>query len=224
MAKMADPVLKQHPDDDSPEQREQSMSSRISPAEPLPTRNDPSFESLTDDFERTFFEGDEQIHVRVTLMRETWDAIQQYIEANQWKINDGPIILLTTGMTYLRAERALDVTQGVDDLSKEDVKKLLERLAVIEARYASIKNFAFSIMRDHRTLEMRFTPLEIEHRAFKAMLWPLREENEALKQEVARLQAALAAQPVGQNVPPPAAPSAPLPWWRRALQRLTGRR
>ncbi len=200
------------------------MDHLIAPSEPLPTGDDPNFESLTDDFERTFFEGDEQIHLQVTLMRETWETIRPVIEENSWKINDGLIILLTTGMAYLRAERALQVAQGIDDLSKEDVRKLLERLAVIEARYASIKNFAFSIMRDHRTLEMRFTPLEIEHRAFKNMLWPLREENESLKREVARLQAALAAQTAGMNASLPAAQSAPPPWWRRALQRLTGRR
>lgn len=197
------------------------MNHLISPSEPLPTGDDPGFESLTDDFERTFFEGDEQIHLQVTLMRETWETIRPVIEENGWKINDGLIILLTTGMAYLRAERALQVAQGIDDLSKEDVRKLLERLAVIEARYASIKNFAFSIMRDHRTLEMRFTPLEIEHRAFKNMLWPLREENETLKKEVTRLKAALTA-PIQDSPLPPVQPPH-VPWWRRVFNRLSGR-
>lgn len=200
------------------------MNYPVTPTDPLPHNDDPDFESLTDDFERTFFDGAEQVSIPVTLMRETWDTLHAVIEQNGWAINEGLVILMTVGMAFLRAERALAiVAQGADDLSGEEVKKLLDRLSVIEARYASIKSFAFSIMRDHRTLEMRFAPLEREHGAFRRMVGPLRDENEQLKREVARLKRELEEATQPPDVMP--APRSDRPsWWKQLLNKFTGRK
>jgi hypothetical protein len=163
------------------------MNETVSSLGPLPTSDDPEFHSFTEDFEHRFFDGDEQVKVEVILMRETWDDLLKVIEENGWKPNEGLIILLATGMAFLKAERALSVPQGAAGLSSAEIKKLLDRLTVVEARYASIKNFAFDVMRDHRTLELRSAPIEREYLAFRNMVWPLRRENDALKAEVERL-------------------------------------
>ncbi len=159
----------------------------------LPQSDDPEFHSFTEDFEHRFFDGAEQVRFEVTLMRETWDDLCKVITENEWKPNEGLVILLTTGMAFLRAERALSVSEGVAGLSRDEVKKLLDRHMVIEARYASIKNFAFDIMRDHRTLEMKYVPIEREYLHFKGMVWPLRRENDALKAEINQLKQELQA-------------------------------
>jgi hypothetical protein len=163
------------------------MNETVSRLGPLPKSEDPEFHSFTEDFEHRFFDGDEQVKVEVILMRETWDDLLKAIEENGWKQNEGLIILLTTGMAFLRAERALSVPQGTAGLSSAEIKKLLDRLTVVEARYASIKNFAFDVMRDHRTLELRSAPMERENLALQNLVRPLRRENDALKAEVKRL-------------------------------------
>lgn len=164
------------------------MTDIVSPLRPLPRNDDPEARSFTDDFERQFFDGAEQVKVAVTLMRETWDDLLKVIEENEWKPNEGLIILLTTGMAYLNAERALSVSQGAADLSGEEVKKLLDRLMVTEARYASIKNFTFDIMRDHRILEIKYVPIERGYLNYKRMVLSLEKDNEALRAEVTRLK------------------------------------
>jgi hypothetical protein len=196
------------------------MTGTVSPLEPLPQSNDPEFHSLSEDFERRFFDGAEQVKVEVTLMRETWDDLLKVIEDNEWKPNEGLIILLTTGMAFLRAERALSVPQGAAALSGEEVKKLLDRLMVIEARYASIKNFAFDIMRDHRVLEIKHAPIEQEYLHYKGMVWPLRRENDALKAEITRLNhESQAREPVTDGTALPERHSR----WQRLLSLLRGR-
>ncbi len=195
------------------------MSEIVSPLEPLPQSDDPEFRSFSEDLEQRFFQGAEQVKIEVTLMRETWDELSREIQENEWKPNEGLIVLLTTGMAFLRSERALTVTSGAAGLSEAEIKKLLDRLAVIEARYASIKNFAFDVMRDHRTLEIRYAPLEREYLAFRNLVWPLRRENDALTAEVARLKQQLqAAGPVTSAVAAPA----PRGRWRRLLGALRG--
>lgn len=97
-------------------------------------------------------------------------------------------------MAFLNAERALNVTQGAADMSREEVKKLLDQQMVIEARYASMKNFAFDIMRDHRALEIKHAPMEREYLHYKDMLWSLRRKNDALKAENERLKQELTRQ------------------------------
>lgn len=191
------------------------MTGSVSPLEPLPQSDDPEFRSFTQDFEDQFFNGEEQVKAEVVLMRETWDELLKIIEVHEWKQNEGLVILLTTGMAYLRAERALHVPQTVSGLSETEVQKLLDRLMVIEARYASIKNFAFDVMRDHRILEIKFAPIEQEYRSFKGMVWTLRKENDALKAENERLRRALQARA-------PAADEPPAPRQRRFWQRLWG--
>jgi len=191
------------------------MTGSVSPLEPLPQSDDPEFRSFTQDFEDQFFNGEEQVKAEVVLMRETWDELLKIIEVHEWKQNEGLVILLTTGMAYLRAERALHVPQTVSGLSETEVQKLLDRLMVIEARYASIKNFAFDVMRDHRILEIKFAPIEQEYRSFKGMVWTLRKENDALKAENERLRRALQARV-------PAADEPPAPRQRRFWQRLWG--
>ncbi len=155
---------------------------------PLPQSDDPEFHPFTEDFERRFFEGAEQVKVEVVLMRETWDEIANMLEENGWKPNEGLIILLTTGMAFLRSERALSVPEGAAGLSEAEIKKLLDRLTIMEARYASIKNFAFDVLRDHRALELKFGPIAAEYANYKEMVWPLKKENDALKAELARLR------------------------------------
>lgn len=196
------------------------MTGTVSPLEPLPQSDDPEFRSLSEDFERRFFDEEEQVKVEVVLMRETWDDLLGVIEANGWKQNEGLVVLLTTGMAFLKAERALTVSQDAAGLSDAEIKKLLDRLMVIEARYASIKNFAFDIMRDHRTLEIKFAPIEQEYQNFKSLAWTLRKENDALKAENERLKHELqTAAPATDRVALPQQRSR----WRHLLDALRGR-
>ncbi|MGQ9834260.1 MAG: hypothetical protein ACUVRJ_10805 [Candidatus Villigracilaceae bacterium] len=196
------------------------MTSTVSPMEPLPQSEDPEFHSFTEEFEHRFFDGAEQVKAEVILMRETWDDVLKVIAENDWKQNEGLIILLTTGMAFLRVERALNVTQGTADLSREEVKKLLDRQMAIEARYASIKNFAFDIMRDHRALEIKHAPMEREYLHYKGMFWPLRQENDALKAENERLKRELQATvAVPDGAASPDSPGR----WQRFLNALRGR-
>jgi hypothetical protein len=196
------------------------MTDKVSPLEPLPQSDDPEFHSFTEGFEHQFFDGAEQVKVEIILMRETWDDLLNVIEADEWKQNEGLIILLTTGMAFLRAERALSVPQGAAGLSDAEIKKLLDRLMVTEARYASIKNFAFDMMRDHRALEIKQGPIEREYLHYKSIAWPLRRENDALKAEVEHLRQELQAKTLLTDEAPP---SEQRSHWQNLVNVLRGR-
>lgn len=174
----------------------------------IPTSDDPDFHSISEDFERRFFAGDEQVTFEVTLMRETYDQIQTLMTEHNWQPNEGLIILLTTGIAYLRGERALTITGNEGEYNPADLKKLLERSISIESKYAAIRNFAFSLMRDHRTLEIKFDPVERECHALRTLVTQLRAENDALKAENEHLKldahpvsAAITAQPAYPDSP-----------------------
>ncbi len=162
-----------------------------SDSEMEPVIDQSQFHSFTEDFERQFFSGAEQVTAEVTLMRDTWEAIQRMMEDNGWKKNEGLIVLLTTAMAYLRAERALTITAGTSELRDDELQKLLDRAITMESKYAAMKNFAFDIMRDHQVLEMRYDPIERQFVAYKALALRLKNENATLKAENERLNQAL---------------------------------
>ncbi|GEM_PF-4230145 len=176
------------------------------------------FHSFTEAFEHRFFEGAEQVKVEVTLMRDTWEAIQGTMQANDWKPNEGLIMLLTVGMAYARAEKALSVTDGAAGLRDEEIKKLLDRAITMEAKHAAMKNFAFDIMRDHRVLEMRYDPIEKQYVAYKSLALRLKEENAALKGENDRLRQALETYKARGQAQPVGKPGL----WQQFLSRLRG--
>ncbi len=148
------------------------------------TLDDNAVPAFTGDFKRQFFDGEEQITIEMTLMSETWDDILQIAAENGWKQNEALIVLLTTGLAFLRSEKALTVADGAAGLREEELKKLLDRLNVIEAKYAAIKNFAFDIMRDHRILELRQVPIERLLVKHQELVRELKAENAALRSEV----------------------------------------
>jgi hypothetical protein len=175
------------------------------------------FHSFTEEFEHRFFEGAEQVKVEVTLMRDTWEAVQETMRSNDWKQNEGLIMLLMMGMAYARAEKVLSVTDGAAGLRDEEIKKLLDRAITMEAKHAAMKNFAFDIMRDHRVLEMRYDPIEKQYVAYKSLALRLKEENAALRGENERLQQALEAYKSAR-----AQPVSRPGLWQQFLSRLRG--
>jgi len=54
-------------------------------------------------------------------MRETWDEVAKIIEANG-EAQQGLIIVLTTGMASLKAERALTFAQGTAGSAPENCR------------------------------------------------------------------------------------------------------
>jgi hypothetical protein len=69
-----------------------------------------------------------------------------------WEQNEGLILLLTMGMAYARAEKALTVNGGAAGLREEEVKKLLDRAITMEARHAAMKNFALRRREFHKVI------------------------------------------------------------------------
>lgn len=198
------------------------MTHEVRPTEPIPTSDDPKFRSMSEDFERHFFALDEQVRFEITLMRETWDQIREMITEYNWQPNEGLIILLATGMAYLRAEHALDVATDVAGYKADDLKRLLERSITIESKYAAIRNFAFSLMRDHRTLEIKCDPMEREYHIYRALANRLRTENDALKAENERLKRTLTALEAAPAVLPSTLLAGPVRLWRRIITALRG--
>lgn len=198
------------------------MTHDVRPTEPIPTSDDPKFRSMSEDFERHFFARDEQVRFEVILMRETWDQIQGMITEYNWGPNEGLIILLTTGMAYLRAEHALDVATDVAGYKPDDLKRLLERSITIESKYAAIRNFAFSLMRDHRTLEIKCDPMEREYHIYRALANRLRAENDALQAENARLKRTITALETGPAAQPSTLLAGSVRLWRRIKSALRG--
>ncbi len=149
--------------------------------------NDDEVVPYTRDFEHTFFEGAGQITVEVTMMQDTWEDIQALLERNGWAQNEGLLMLLGTGLAYLRAEQALTITGGAAGLREAEIRKLLDRLLEIEARFAAMKNFTFWMMRDHQAMELKYVAIERLGVGHQRLAERLRAENQALKAEVERL-------------------------------------
>lgn len=160
----------------------------------LPGDND-EFVPYTESFERRFFNEASQVTVTVTLMQDTWDDIQSLLDENDWEQNEGLLVLLTTGMAFLRAERALAASAGSAGPRDAEVRKLLKRLIGIESRFAAMKSFAFSMMRDHQAMELKYVAVERTGISNQALSDRLRAENEMLKAEIERLKRETHSQP-----------------------------
>jgi hypothetical protein len=189
---------------------------------PLETE-DQEFHSFTEEFEHKFFEGAEQVTAQVTLMHDTWESILKEFEDNGWKQNEGLIVLLTTGLAFLRAERALTIPESAAGMRDAEVDKLIKRLIEIESRLAAMKNFAYDMMRDHRVMELQHEAIKLEANGYHRLAARLKEENlafraenEQLKYELKKYQSATDMS-VAEPVPDTRSR------WRRAFDILVGK-
>jgi hypothetical protein len=189
---------------------------------PLFEGNEGEFRPFTEEFEHTNFEGVEQVTVELTLMGDTWKDFIQECEAQGWKQNEGLIVLLTTGLAYLHAERALTTPETVAGLRDAEVNKLLSRLIEVESRFGAMKYFAYDIMRDHRVMELQHEAIKLEANGYHRLAARLKEENlafraeiEQLKRELAKYQALIG--PIVEPTPDTRNR------WRRAFDVLVGR-
>ena len=179
--------------------------------------------SFTEEFEKRYFDGLEQVTVEIVLMSDTWQEVLQECEKQSWKQNEGLIILLPTGLKYLHTERVLTIPETVAGLRDEEVNKLLSRLIEIESRFAAMKNFAYNIMGDHRIMDIQHTATQLEANGYHKLAAKLKEENlafraqnEQLERELKKYQALVDGT---IEEPPPDTRSR----WRRAWDALTGR-
>lgn len=139
------------------------MAEPVSPSEPLPQSDDPEFHSLTEEFEHRVSDGAEWVKAEITLMRETWDEVRRSSRL--------------MGGSSTRADYHPDgrtrthICPGCCRISARELQNLLDCLMAIEARYASIKNFVFDVMRDHRALTKRFCMSLVASGSVSWMRW-----------------------------------------------------
>jgi len=181
---------------------------------------EPELPPFMAEFEHRFFDGAQQVTIEVTLMRDTWESILEECEKHAWKQNEGLIVLLTTGMAFLRVQRALSVGGDVAGLRDEDVRRLLNRLVEIESRFAAIKNFAFDMMRDHRVMETQHVAIERTAVGYERLAARLREENLALRAENDGLKQRLESSGAAEREELAAEPVVERSLWQRALRAL----
>jgi hypothetical protein len=189
---------------------------------PIIEENEGEFRPFTEEFEHKFFEGAEQVTAQVTLMRDTWESILKEFDDNGWKQNEGLIVLLSTGLAYLRAERVLTIPESVAGMRYAEVDKLIKRLVEIEGRLAAMKNFAYDMMRDHRVMELQHEAIKLEANGYHRLAARLKEENLAFRAEIEQLKRELAKY---QTLIGPIVEPTPdiRNRWRRAFDILAGR-
>jgi len=175
----------------------------------------------TAEFEAHFFAGAEKVKVEVELLSETVKAIRSLAAENDWGEAEAWRAVIGAGIGYLRGERALHATTGIDRFSAKDVQRLLNRLVDLESMYAVLKFRTFGFLRDNQTLELHAAALRTSTRALEMTVDRLRTENDRLKAEIESLRNASATLSTSPIVPPKA--ESPMPQgWRRRVARWLG--
>jgi len=131
--------------------------------------------------QRRYFGDAETLTLEIELLKETYDLVQQAIEANNWDPQEGPLTLLTLGLGYVQGQHLL----ASDDAER---RALAERLTNLESMYAVMKYRAYSYLKDNQVLDLKISGCEAENRALAQLSKRLREEIQVLKTENARLQ------------------------------------
>jgi hypothetical protein len=136
--------------------------------------------------------------------------------------NEGWRYLLGTGYAYLRGKERLLLPDG-SGVDLEGLAENLRRQIEIESMYAVLKQRAYIWMMDNQTMDIQTGALHNTVNGYRNVINRLREENQALKADMAQLQARLKQLTPAEEAPlatPPSPELPPTPWWKRQLKRI----
>jgi len=143
--------------------------------------------------ETNMFDGVAARTVEVELLEETFSAIVELCQEENWKLDEGLRIVMANGLAYLRGERNLaHLAAGDMDLASE-LEKRIDELADYQRMYAVMKFKAFSLLQVARTLEFNVAGLRGEREMARQTMLMLRQQVAALKSENSGLRERLAA-------------------------------
>ena len=135
--------------------------------------------------------------------------------------NEGWRFLLTAGYTYLRAQERLRSEEDTAGPNPIGAEENLRRLIEIEAMYAVMKQRAYTWRTDFQTMSMQTGALHTMVNGFGAKAGLLQEENQTLKDEIARLSKLLTQ--LTSSASATASDAAPVRPTPSRLKRLLGR-
>ena len=151
--------------------------------------------------------------VQVTLPRQLLQQALALARENRWSDDEAFRIVFAYGVSYLLGERRLGEAMARDDDLAQEVRRLTDDLMTMHSMYAVMKFRAFTLEQEKQVLEFRVTGLEGENRMSAWRLAKFRQDEEALRAEIATLEAEnrrLREQLAGQK-------PAPAPQSRRGL-------
>jgi uncharacterized membrane-anchored protein len=157
--------------------------------------NERAVNTTSAEFEERFFADAKRTRVEIELLEETRQEVLDLIQKGDLEEEEGWRAVIGAGLGFLKAERALQVSEGTGNLRDEELKRLLNRLSELESIYAVLKFRTFGFMKDNQTLELKMSGLRASLAGLEKTVDRLRAENEALKQEVIELRAKGAALP-----------------------------
>jgi hypothetical protein len=173
-------------------------------------------------WEKRFYADAQLTRIEVELFEQDRAEMAAYLAQGTFEDeNEGWRYLLGAGYAYLRGKERLLLPDG-SGVDPEGLAENLRRQIEIETMYAVLKQRAYIWMIDNQTMDLQTGALHNTVNGFRIVIDRMREENRALKADVAQLQARIK-QLTPAVEPPVAIPSPPEPpptsWWKRRVKR-----
>lgn len=136
----------------------------------------------------------EAVKIELEMLDDERTRADTLIERNRWDRSEGLHIIFSRGLSELERETQHGIEfEGrrlIEMKTPEERERfLLARLNQLESKYSVMKFTTFNALRDNESLRMNVTGLSIEYKALSEQNKYLRDREDALRAQVAELEA-----------------------------------
>lgn len=169
-------------------------------------------------FEAEYYPGG-MVKVTLMLTAELAARVQMLADAEEWPPADAYVATLASGLGAFEEAQARTSRDDESQAARDEVDLLVKHMRQMEVRYAVMKMRTWNFLQAYQAATLTRGALENRANGLEAVVNRLRAENEALRQEISDLRAALADDPPSVSAPIPDQVAAPTPQprlgWRR---------
>lgn len=145
------------------------------------------------DFQAEYYPGG-MVSITMSITAEMAAQIKALAEQQGWPEADAYVATLASGIGAFKEARARDLLQEDSETARDELDLLVKRMRQMETQYAVMKFRTWNFLQAYQASAMSQGALENRATGLALTVDRLREENEQLKQRLARLEAELAGQ------------------------------
>jgi hypothetical protein len=178
------------------------------------------------DFQAEYYPGD-MVRITMAITAEMAGRIKALAEQKGWPEADAYVAMLASGIGALKETRARDLLGEDSEPARDELDLLVKQMRQMETQYAVMKFRTWNFLQAYQASAMSQGALSNRANGLSVVVKRLRAENEDLRSQIVRLQAAVTATNAATNqaIHDIHAPAPPVPHGIRSVLRqlLPGR-